>query len=248
MKIIQIKKYLKTTIWVVIVLVALFLIFDNIVMPIYVQKGKTTKVPNVIGISLNQAKKNLKDAGLEPKISEYKSDKRYDVGTVILQNPLAETEVKFGRGVYLTVSGGEELVEVPNLRGKSIREATFTLERVGLKLGLVSYEPSDEMFANTIIRQNISPGTKVTEDKKVDIFVSQGKATDKHAIPDVALRTMTEAEKILIDNGFKIGKITYQANPDLLPNTILEQMPKAGEQAKIGDTVDLIVVQKLNKK
>ena len=58
-------------------------------MPLYVQKGKTTKVPDVIGLSLEDAKQKIKEAGLDPKEAEYKNDKRYKIGTVTLQNPIA---------------------------------------------------------------------------------------------------------------------------------------------------------------
>ena len=205
-------------------------------------------VPDVIGLQLGEAKKKLRESGLEPKEAEYKADKRYEIGAVILQNPLAESDVKYGRGVYLTISGGEELVDVPNLKGKSIREATFNLERCGLKLGMISYEPSEEIFENTIIRQETAPNTKVKSGNHIDVTVSQGRTTDMHSMPDVSLKTLTEAEKVLIDEGFRIGKITYQTNLDLLPNTILEQYPRAGALVQLGQTVDLIVAQKVDNK
>jgi eukaryotic-like serine/threonine-protein kinase len=248
MKLITFKKYSKPVGISLVVITVLFLAIDNIVMPIYVQKGKTIKVPDVVGLPFKEAEGKIHAAGLIPKIAEYKSDKRYEIGVVIVQNPSAEFEVKYDRGIYLTISGGEDLVVVPTLRGKSVREASFNLERVGLKLGDISFEPSDEIFANTIIRQEIAPATKVSNGKKIDVVVSQGKASDKHSVPDVALRTLIEAEKILKDCGFKPGKISYQPNIDLLPNTVLDQLPRAGEQLTLGEAIDLTVVQKADKK
>jgi len=226
------------------ILFILYIVMDNIVMPWYVQAGKTTKVPDTVGMPADQAKKEIATAGLKPIISEYKTDKRYATGTVIVQNPAAESVVKFGRGVYLTISGGEELVEVPYLRGKSLREAAFNLERYGLKLGEITYEPSDEIFANTIIRQAVAPNSKVKSGSHIDVVVSQGKASDKHVVPDVTLKTLAEAEKILADGGFRIGKVTYTVNKDLLPNTVLEQTPKAADQVAFGQSIDLVVAQK----
>jgi eukaryotic-like serine/threonine-protein kinase len=224
--------------------IILFILIDKVLMPYYVQKGKTTKVPETAGMPLEDPKKTLRAAGLEPREAEYKTDKRYKIGTVTMQNPAANTEVKLNRNVYLTISGGEELISVPNLKGKSIREATFNLERCGLKIGEISFEPSDEIFANTIIRQDIMPSTKVRSDSRIHITVSQGKASDRHIVPDVTLKTLTETEKILIDAGFQVGKITYQTNADILPNTILEQYPRAGEMVPFGQAIDLIVAQK----
>jgi serine/threonine-protein kinase len=222
----------------------LFFLIDNIIIPLYVQKGKTTKVPDIIGLPVEQAKLKIRSAGLGPKEAEYKTDKRYEIGTVTLQNPPADAEVKYGRGVYMTISGGEELVEVPNLKGKSVREAAFNLERCGLKLGAITYEPSDDIFANTIVRQEISPNKKIRSGDRIDVVISQGRSTDTHSIPDVSLKTLSEAEKILMDNGFRVGKVSYQVNLDLLPNTVLEQMPRAGELMKLGESIDLTITQK----
>jgi len=248
MKFINLKKFFKPLGIVVIIGVVFFILIDSIVMPYYVQKGKTTKVPETVGMPLEEAKKKLQDAGLEAKEAEYKTDKRYKIGTVTLQNPPAESEVKFNRNVYLTVSGGEELISVPNLKGKSVREAAFNLERNGLRLGVISYETSDEIFANTIIRQDIAPNAKVKSGNHIDVTVSQGRATDSHTVPDVSLKTLTETEKILIESGFQIGKITYQTNLEILPNTVLEQYPRAGDMVKLGQSIDLIVAQKIDQR
>jgi len=244
----RLKKHIKPFIIIVIIGLILFFLFDNILMPLYVQKGKTTKVPDVIGMSIEDAKQKIKDAGLDPKEAEYKNDKRYKIGTVTMQNPTAESEVKRDRGVYLTISGGEELVDVPNLKGKSVREAAFNLEKYNLKLGTISYEPSEEIFANTIIRQEILPGSKIRSANLINVTVSQGRSTDKHPVPDVTLKTINEAEKILTDNGFRIGKTTYQTNIDILPNTVIEQSPRAGELAQLGQPIDLIIAQKTDMK
>ncbi|MGD1045549.1 MAG: PASTA domain-containing protein [Bacteroidota bacterium] len=248
MKTDRLKKLVKPCGIVVFIGLIFFFLFDSILMPLYVQKGKTTKVPDVIGLSLEDAKQKIKEAGLDPKEAEYKNDKRYKIGTVVLQNPVAESEVKRNRGVYLTISGGEELVDVPNLKGKSVREAAFNLENYNLKLGTISYEPSEEIFANTIIRQEIQPGAKIRSGNIINVTVSQGRSTDKHPVPDVSLKTLNEAEKILTDNGFYIGKTTYQTNIDILPNTILEQSPRAGELLQLGQPIDLIIAQKTDTK
>jgi serine/threonine-protein kinase len=240
----KLKKIAKPFSIVLLIGLILFFLFDSVLMPFYVQKGKTTKVPDVIGLPLEEAKQRIKEAGLDPKEAEYKNDKRYKIGTVTLQNPIAESEVKRDRGVYLSISGGEELVDVPNLKGKSVREAVFNLEKCNLKLGTILYEPSEEIFANTIIRQEILPGAKIRSGNIINVTVSQGRSTDKLPVPDVSLKTLNEAEKILTDNGFRIGNTTYQMNSDILPNTILEQNPRAGELVQLGQSIDLIIAQK----
>ena len=248
MKKTKLKKIIRPLGVIAVIGVILIVSIDSFIMPFYVQKGKTTTVPDVVGLSIGEAKKKLLDIGLEPKEAEYKTDKRYKIGTVVLQNPNAESKVKYGRGVYLTISGGEAHVDVPNLRGKSIREAAFNLERCGLKLGSISYEPSEDIFPNTIIRQEIQPNTEVTSGSNINVIVSQGRSTNMRIVPNVLSKTLTETEKVLTDTGFRTGKITYQINLDLLPNTILDQYPHAGELMQMGAAIDLIVAQKTEMK
>jgi serine/threonine-protein kinase len=244
LKIIKYKKILKPLVIGLVIVILLVIFIDEIIMPFYVQKGKITKVPDVIGLPIQEAKNKIVEAGLDPKEAEYKNDKRYAIGSVILQIPAPQSEVKYGRGVYLTISGGEELVEVPNLKGKSIREATFNLERHGLKLGNISYEPSEEIFANTIIRHTPSSNTKVRGGTYIDVIVSQGQTANARSLPDVSMKTLSEAEKIITHAGFRIGKITYQINLDLLPNTVLEQYPRSGELVQLNQSIDLIIAKK----
>ncbi len=224
--------------------VIFFLILDNIIMPAYVQQGKVTQVPNVVGMPLEKAKQALVQADLTPKEAEFKVDRQYPEGTVILQTPQAGAEVKFGRGIYLTISGGEPLVAVPNLRGKSLRDATFDLERYGLKLGQPDYAASDEFFENTVISQEPAEGTKVKAGTVIGVVVSIGRTGDRQPVPTVTLKTLTEAEHLLTTSGFTLGKVTYQISLDLLPNTVIEQFPRSGDLAKVGQAVDLIVAQK----
>jgi serine/threonine-protein kinase len=216
-------------------------------MPRYVEQGKTTKVPNVVGKGLDEALKLLNDTGLPGKKAGTRADKQYPEGTVVVQNPPAGAEVKYGRGVYLTVSGGELLVVVPSLRGQSLRDASFSLERVGLVMGSATYQVSEEYPQGTIIDQDTPLSSKVSSGKVINVTVSQGKNADQLPVPDVMKKTFSEAERIVIQAGLRVGNITYQVNADLLPNTIIDQFPKAGQLVPAGQAIDLVVAQRGEK-
>ena len=240
-------KDLRTPAILLVGFLVVFYIFNSIVMPRYVQQGKTTKVPNVVGKGLDEALKMLNDTGLPGKKAGVRTDKQYPEGTVVVQNPAAGSEVKYGRGVYLTVSGGEPLVVVPSLRGQSLRDATFSLERVGLVMGSTTYQVSEEYPQGTLIDQDTPLGSKVLSGKFINVTVSQGKNADQVPVPDVMKKTFSEAERIVIQAGLRVGNITYQVNADLLPNTVMEQFPKAGQLVPAGQAIDLVVAQKGEK-
>lgn len=222
---------------------ALFILFNYILLPIYVNHGGTMYVPRVIGLPLENAKRVLDSAGLQPIEADTRPDPQLPPGSVVNQNPLPQAIVKPGRRIYLTLSGGEVQVDVPLLRGRSLRDAKFALERNGLRLGQVGYAASDIFPENTIIDQSVQADGKIARGSPVGITVSRGRVLQESTVPSVVGKTITEAEKLLTEAGLKVGNITYQLSFELLPNTVVEQVPRAGEPAHQGQAVDLFVIK-----
>lgn len=223
--------------------VAFFLVVNYVALPLYVNRQGTLPVPNVTGIPLEQARESLTRAGLEPVEADTRPDPEQPEGTVVFQNPPPQSIVKAGRRIYLTISGGEIRVTVPQLRGRSLREAKFALERVGLKLGGISFETSTQYPENTIVAQSVPPDAQLPKGNRVAITVSSGSTAGGAVVPNVVGKTVTEAERILMSAGLKAGNITYRLSYELIPNTVVEQFPRAGETALAGQNVDLFVIR-----
>jgi len=228
---------------ILLLFATVFLVFDLVIMPWYVDHGATQQVPSVIGIRDDAAWKLLDSAGFEPVRAETRPDPKAPAGTVVAQNPGPDALVKHGRRVYLSISGGEIMVEAPKLRGLSSRDARFALERSGLRLGPITYAPSDTYFQNTIMDQSVPPGTKVTKGEAIGITISRGGVAKSKSAPDLTGKTVSEAEKILAAEGLKVGKITYQTGFNLIPNTIIDQFPRPGDQVQHGSALDLFVAK-----
>lgn len=226
------------------VVLVLFFLFDDIVMPRYVQQGETTHVPEVVGMETEEALRIIAEAGLEGKEAEVRPDKNYPEGTVAAQTPPSGAEVKFGRGVYLTISGGETLVTVPSLRGRSLRDAVLALERFGLKRGETQYQVSAQFPENTVIDQFPAQGANVRGGSSVSITVSQGASADRVPVPNVTRKSLGEAERLLIQAGLTVGNITMQVNNEFLPNTVIDQYPRHGTFAVRGEAIQLFVTQR----
>jgi beta-lactam-binding protein with PASTA domain len=221
----------------------LFVICNDFLLPWYVEHGSTIEVPDVVGMTLQDASRILDSLGLEGRQGDVRPDREHPAGIVVVQNPIAGHAVKKGRRVYLTVSGGEESVNVPSVRGRTLRDATFLLERTGLRIGDVSHEPSEEYPVNTIIDQSHAPGEKVRKDTRVDVTVSLGPVAMNVAVPELIGKSLSEAKKLLETAGMTLGNVTYIPSGDLLPNTVIEQYPHAGELVEARQAIDLVVVQ-----
>jgi serine/threonine-protein kinase len=224
-------------------IVLLILLFNSVIMPLYVKHTNLVKVPSVVGLNFLEGKKVIEDAGLEVKQGDLRYDETKPIGLILDQNPPAEQFVKNGRRIYLIVCGGEQLVEVPRLIGKTVRDAKFTLEQRNLKIGQEVKKFSNEYPEDIVISQIIQPGSKVMKSTKVDLIISNGPQVGDIMIPDLVGKKLEDARKLIVDKKLKIGKVTYIAS-DLPSGEILDQYPKKDKSAKENTEIDLIVAQK----
>jgi beta-lactam-binding protein with PASTA domain len=227
--------------------IILLFLFDSFIMPYYVNKGGTLTVPNVVGLKEETARKILDSLHLEPKRGDIRQDPSYPEGYVILQNPAGEQIVKTGRRVYLTISGGEQDVIVPSLRGRSIRDAKFALDRAGLRQGAIQYEISIDLPEGTIISQDIAAGGRVKKNSYISVIVSAGESIDSIYVPSLIGKTLTEAQKILKEKGLRSGNVTFQFNDELLPNTVIDQLPRENDVVTTQKEIDLFISQAPDK-
>jgi eukaryotic-like serine/threonine-protein kinase len=224
-------------------IVGFFILLNYILLPAYVRNGGTLTVLDVSGIPFDSARAILDGQGLQAIQAETRPDPDRPSGTVINQNPQGGAIVKHGRRVYLTISGGEGQVVVPSLRGRSTRDAKFALERYGLKLGGINYATSSNFPENTIIEQSIAPDSRVARGTVVGVTVSSGREMRQIEVPQLVGKSTTEAEKLLMNAHLKVGNISFQPSFDLLPNTVVDQFPRAGEMVNEDQPVDLFIVK-----
>ena len=233
--------FVRKFLYIFIGIVVFLIILDNFIMPWYVSSPETS-VPEVIGLQISAAIDLLENNGFDVVISDTSYGLQVPVGAIFLQKPDAGSVVKEGRTVYLFVSGGVKTIAVPLLKGKSILDAKFALERLGLKLGRVERIPSSQP-EDMIFDQQYADGTMLKQGEFVGVTVSAGRGGGSIFVPDLIGKSLTEARKILADSALTIGKINYQPSSTLLPNTILDQYPSSGNTINAGDAVDLFVTK-----
>lgn len=225
------------------IVVVLIILFNNVLMPWYVRHSVLVKVPNVVGLKYEEAKKVLESAGLELKQGNIRYDETKPFGQVLEQMPPPDEMVKYGRRVYVVICGGEQMIEVPKLVGRSLRDAKFVLEQRNLQIGEVVKQFSNEFPEDVIIRQVQQPGSKVKKSTKIDLIVSNGPQVGDIIIPDLIGKKVEEAKKILAEKKLQMGKITYQPS-DKPVGVIIDQYPLKDKSAKENTTVDVIVSKK----
>jgi eukaryotic-like serine/threonine-protein kinase len=139
---------------------------------VVVSSGRV-EVPDVTGQSEDEARQALEQAGFSVETRDAASDS-VEVGAVISQSPKAGEAAAAGSEVALTVSTGVSEVEVPDLTGFTVAEASSALEEAELGLGEQYYAPSSTVPEGTIISQEPYAGTEVEPGTAVSVTVSSG--------------------------------------------------------------------------
>ncbi len=224
-----------------LLIIASLVVFDKIVMPSVVEAPEV-QMPNVIGIQKEEAIKILHDIKLTPIEVGPRYDSRYEEGEIIFQKPYEGVMVKENRRVYIHVSGGEPLIQMPQLVNKTLRDARVSLERIGLLVGEVE-EIRSELPNGIIVEQEYDAGFKLEKGETVDLKVSIGPQIGMIRVPSIIAKSEKEAEKILRRNNLSLGNKTYLNSPTLLPNTIISQYPSQDALVAIGDSIDVVIAK-----
>ncbi|SOD87178.1 Stk1 family PASTA domain-containing Ser/Thr kinase [Streptomyces sp. Ag109_G2-15] len=134
-----------------------------------VSKGSRIDVPDVTGKDLDVARQELTDAGLKVKIAAEQINSEYDKGKVAAQSPGDGSQAAQGDTVTLTLSKGPEMIEVPDVVGSSVDDATKRLEAYGFQVekdrGLLG------LFGDTVTKQSVEGGKKAPKGSTITITI-----------------------------------------------------------------------------
>jgi len=198
------------------------------------------RVPNLVGMDVEQAEEELKELGLNLEVSKEIYNNEYEKGLIIDQKPDARTEVKKGYTVEVVVSKGKEMTTVPNLINKDITEIEGLLRDANL-VEKVTYENSDTVPANKIIDQDPEPFTEVEVGSVVRIVVSKGPEVVLVPMPNLVGLTEEQARNALIANNLVPGEITREPNEEYEEGKVFWQSIVAGFEIEANTAVDFMV-------
>lgn len=203
---------------------------------IYVSTGLPRReVPPLVGLDQTQAVTQLARLGLKAEPHDVPSSK--EAGIVLAQDPPAGTKVEVNTVVRINLSKGPQPVSVPSVVGLPIDQASSTLQ--GLKFRVTTTFVESTEPANTVIDQSPEANASAGKGSVVSLTVSKGPSTS--TVPDVTSLDVNTAIETLQNSGFR-PTIQYEDVTDpTLDQTVLEQSPAGGGQAKPQTKVTLVV-------
>jgi serine/threonine-protein kinase len=195
-------------------------------------------LPNVVGKTFEDASALLQKAGFPAQQGESRFTKNLPANVVLQEDPPAGSRQKRGTTVVLALSAGQKTAEVPVTTNMSQQQARIAIENTGLTLGNVSEQLADQP-RGLVISSSPPAGTKMDLPGSVDIVLSKGPATVQ--MPDLYGRTVGEARSMVEQLGLRIAGMSRDTSSLQPENTVIRQLPAAGQSISAGGPVSLTV-------
>lgn len=232
---------------IIAVFVVAFIAFD-IWLDSYTAHGENVTVPDFRGLDFDAAQILAAKDGLQVKINDTLSVDDVAPGAVIDHFPSANSKVKQGRTIFLSINSVTPIMVVmPKVTNVSLRQATQMLENKGLRVGVIEYKPD---FANNYVfeqRYNlkvIEPGTKIPKGSAIDMLVGQGGDGVVIAIPSLMGLSWPAISDSLMVRGLNVNPIfsaDVRTKEDSLRARVIRQSPSYVEGGKMtaSETIDV---------
>ena len=218
------------------------LLFVFILWP-RISSGSDVEIPDVQGMTVEQAQNALEDDGLEveKKTKEEASDD-VDEGKVIGTDPEIGESVKEGTKVTLIVSTGSEKSEIEDYTGEDVDDVKRELEDAGIRVVTEERDVAsgDGVKENTIIDQDVEPGTKLGDGDTITLTIPNIYKT----YPNFTDGTYTEddVKKFCDENGITLN-VTYIEDMTKSEGVVTYQNMGAGSRINSGDNLRIKVVK-----
>ena len=197
-------------------------------------------VPDVVGMTSQEAITAMKDAGFMPFIDKVTASAPTD--TVVSQSFEAGTKQTKGSTVYLRVSFGGSSMEIPDVTGMKLEDAVKALQDLGLTVDEIRKIPNKEHAAGIVFAQNPSSPQTVDTGTKITLLVSStGDESSLIQIPNVIGKTQAEAIKAIEASGLKLGDVQLKRSATVTEGCVVSQTPNAGLSVSTGTAVSISV-------
>lgn len=204
-------------------------------------------LPELDGLAFDAAVAQLASlglAGIEGPVREFSETEPVDsviswqVQGDVDASMQAGGEILPGETIVMTLSMGPEPRGVPDLATQTLEAATAALE--SLQLGVSQGEAlfSEDVAIGAVVTQDPLPEATVERDAIVTVQLSKG--PDRIEFPDLAGRTFTDAQNLLLDSGFTIGSLLGSTDGSFVEATIDGENVAVATLFRRGQAIDLI--------
>ncbi len=134
-----------------------------------------------------------------------------------------------------------QVVTMPDLRGRDFKAAQDEVRPLGLRLEVARSRAHPSLPAGSIVDQVPLPEARIRGGRVVKVIVSSGHPSG--LLPSVVGLTPKQAEVTLQRNRYRPGLSLHLPRPGVTQPVVAYQSPQAGVDLPTGRTVDLVVAE-----
>jgi len=216
-------------------------IFNFVILPVLTGRGDIVIVPDLSGRPLETAEEACRERGLNLMVTGERFSSEMPAGHVLEQDPSPGEGLKGRRTVKVVTSSGVQLETVPDLAGKSLREAELALESARLSRGSLSRVFVHEAGPHRVAATSPQGGSPAPAGSRVDILLFMTGEPAVYMMPDLRGKDLQFVRQRLERGGFHVTRVVSRRDETKFPGTILSQNPAAGYSIKEGGTIELVV-------
>ena len=235
------RRLVKSTVLPIVVIAALIFLVDKVIMPVITRHGEEMPAPSLVGRSLEDAQDMLKSIDGTMEIVERRFSPDYADGVIIEQRPGVGSPIKQGRLFRIVVSRGSQLIDVPRVRGQTIRQAELILQEAGFLVGGRATSDDDALPKGTVVGTIPGAGSRLPRRAVVNLLINAQVREDYTWCPNLKGLNIEEARILLRERGLLVGRVDRRYNPDVDPGAVIDQSLTPGEELPLGTEVDLVI-------
>jgi beta-lactam-binding protein with PASTA domain len=215
-----------------------YVLFTALAMRLAI-KTRDVAVPQLMGMTVNDASAMLAEAGLSLKVEEArKVDPKVPAGQILAQEPSSGLRTRRQRSIRVWLSAGPRSTIVPSLVGESERTAQMRVTQLGFTSGPPAEIRSADYAAGSVVAQN--PPAKSKSDS-IALLVNRGERGATYVMPDIIGVNGSRAADLLRGRGFRVAVVGDHPYPGVPGGTVLRQSPQAGFQIAPGEAISIEV-------
>ena len=222
--------------------IALLAVIGAVVMALLNSGTKNYPVPNLSGLTKDQAIEAIeKDGHFQYKFSE-QYDSNIAAGYVVDQNPNQGRDFPEGTVINFTVSKGPAPaaeVTVPDLSNMTPEEAEAELAKYKLTGKSGNSEPSDDVEVGHVCRQSPGAGTSAKAGDTITYYLSSG--PNEVEVPNVSGYSENNAKSALKSAGFTDVTVVYDNSDTVASGLVVRTDPSAGTKTAANQTITVTV-------
>ena len=219
-------------------IIALFLLVLIIFGGYRLSNAGKIPVPSLVGMSQNEAKRNLDGLGLNIEVVEEVFSEDVAKGKIIATKPGGGGKISPSGTVGLVVSKGKERIVVPALQGMTPDVAFGKIADLGLNVGQISEMFDIKIATGYVISSDPAEGSEVKSKSIINLIVSKG--IEQISLSSYVGKGGEQALSELNNLGFDVD-VKYSFSDKVFKGQVITQTPEKSDLIGKGSKIALVI-------